>query len=361
MRENVLVSNDPFIIEWAEKYKGLEAKKVRDTNVRSLISSQEARETNPRLTKKSLFNFKKKLNYKDTDHKLVQSSFINEILTCNQWKLALNIYSQIVKNDFLRLYDVYNKEYYIYSYMRQLYIPKCHNIKKVNILKEDGSLKFPFCSKDLPVSFIFRNKLIKGYMNKDGIVHTNNEKIMCDKLNEVIFIKSLTTENKFKQLNLDMEDFSFKFSDSYFYGNNITHVIYRNSFHMKLVKNYNNLSLDQIDFRDYTRNHYNNDNNVIENNVQVDTETENGDSKAYYTYTNGPNEVNMLYMKKVEKITVNKHDDLHKDDEKTLIYLNVFLINCFSSIIFFIFYIAYSKIKEKLEMDQILYMNQQRM
>ena len=35
MRENILVSNDPFIIEWAEKYKGLEAKKVRDTNVRS--------------------------------------------------------------------------------------------------------------------------------------------------------------------------------------------------------------------------------------------------------------------------------------------------------------------------------------
>ena len=93
MRENILVSNDPFIIEWAEKYKGLEAKKVRDTNVRSLISSQEARETNPRLTKKSLFNFKKKLNYKDTDHKLVQSSFINEILTCNQCSHILTLQS----------------------------------------------------------------------------------------------------------------------------------------------------------------------------------------------------------------------------------------------------------------------------
>jgi hypothetical protein len=361
MRENVLVSNDPFIIEWAENYKGLEAKKVKDTNVRSLIASQEGLQTNPRLNQKSLFSFKQKSNYKGTDQKLVQSSFINEILTCNQWKLTLNIYSQLVKNDYLRLYDVYNKEYYIYSKMKQLYLPKCHKINKVNILREDGSLKLPYCSKDLPVSFIYRNKITKGFMNKDGIIHTNNEKILCDNLNEVVFIRSPSNANNYKQFNLDIDDFSFKFSDSYFYGNNITHVIYRNSFHLKLIKNYNNLSLDQIDFRDYTRNHYNNDNDEIEEHtVQLEAETEKADSKSYYIYTNGPNEVNMLYMKKVEKITLNKQDDDYID-EKTLIYMNVFLINCFSSIIFFIFYIAYSKLKEKLEMDETLYLRKQRM
>ena len=159
---------------------------------------------------------------------------------CFSWKLSLNIFSNL-EDEFMRLEDFSRKKYIIYSYLKQIWVPRCYKITEISILKNDSMTQGIMCSKDLPILFLKRDnggkvKTYKGYINKYGIIHSKFIKEDCAKLRQMMVFEILNPNDPRGALSFLR--------------------IFRNGHNISLSVS-SNVKLENIDPFNFHRNHFN--------------------------------------------------------------------------------------------------------
>jgi hypothetical protein len=306
-KENAHLSNDAHILEWSKDFKlndfDPSLNEYSDNNFRNLFYGMNPNETI------------------DSSNKMI--SFIDTQL-CNAWKLSLNILT-FFNDEFLNIQDFTGKFFQIYVTQHQIYLPACEIISELVFLNDFYQPSLDLCYFDLPVIFFYDSSSYKGYLNRVGIITNTSRLVACKDIKQLHIIP-YKIENGYHTLTLRRE------------GKNIS------------INTNEILKYDHVDPFDYSRSHLN---YKLSETIFQTTQPEAKDIAKVFIM-NGSEHLNLLMQEKGKQ---------NKEflDEKTDIYLNVFLINLFSSILFFIFYIAYNKMNRNLEMEYDMILRKQRL
>jgi len=148
----------------------------------------------------------------------IDSKYLNIYIKINARMAQINcfLFNNLLQslksqnNGFIKTFDMLGEELVIFNYEHNLFVPKCHEIKRIEIIHEQNS-----CFKLFKVRFSYNRKFIDAFLLNNNLIIDAAEKTMCDRKfiyhyfkNENIII--VDVNNTIQMFNNSRKNFQLK-------------------------------------------------------------------------------------------------------------------------------------------------------